>query len=106
MLLAVTFSDCNHATGQGPIPFRYPMEVPVPMGVSDVLWDEINRRENSWRINSGVLSGKLTWQWKMYSLLNMGIFHCYVSLPEGNCCVFASFVFFVAGCFFDKKELL
>ena len=34
-----------------------------------------------------VPSGKLTWQWKMdhlkmYSLLNMGIFHCHVSLPE------------------------
>ena len=34
-------------------------------------------------------SGKLTWQWKitllkMNSLLKMGIFHCYVSLPEGN----------------------
>ena len=32
-------------------------------------------------------SGKLTWQWKMnllqtYSLLKMGIFHCYVWLPE------------------------
>ena len=32
--------------------------------------------------------GKLTWQWKMdllkmYSLLNMGIFHCHVSLLEG-----------------------
>ena len=32
--------------------------------------------------------GKLTWQWKneprmkMYSLLNMGILHCYVCLPE------------------------
>ena len=31
--------------------------------------------------------GKLTWQWKMdllkmYSLLNMGIFHCHVSLLE------------------------
>ena len=22
--------------------------------------------------------------WKMYFLLNMGIFHCYVSLPEGK----------------------
>ena len=36
----------------------------------------------------GVHSGKLTWQkkvdpLKMYSLLKMGIFHCYVSLPEG-----------------------
>ena len=34
-------------------------------------------------------SGKLTWQWKMdhlkmYFLLKMGIFHCYVSLPECN----------------------
>ena len=34
-------------------------------------------------------SGKLTWQWKMdplkmYFLLNMGIFHCYVSLPQGT----------------------
>ena len=33
-------------------------------------------------------SGKLTWQWqitllKMYFLLKMGMFHCYVSLPEG-----------------------
>ena len=33
-------------------------------------------------------SGKLTWQWKMnqlkmYSLLKMGIFHGYVSLPGG-----------------------
>ena len=33
--------------------------------------------------------GKLTWQWKMdqlkmYSLLKMGIFHCHVSLLEGN----------------------
>ena len=35
-------------------------------------------------------SGKLTWQWKMdplkmHSLLKMGIFHCYLSLPEGRC---------------------
>ena len=34
-------------------------------------------------------SGKLTWQWKtdhlkMYFLLKMGIFQCYVSLPECN----------------------
>ena len=35
-------------------------------------------------------SGKLTWQWnfgpglKMYFLLKMGIFHCYVSLLEGS----------------------
>ena len=34
-------------------------------------------------------SGKLTWQWKMellkvYSLLKMDIFHCHVSLLEGN----------------------
>ena len=34
-------------------------------------------------------SGKLTWQWKItllktYSLLKMVIFHCYVSLPDGN----------------------
>ena len=34
-------------------------------------------------------SGKLTWQWKMDPLKmifrsNMGIFHCYVSLPEGK----------------------
>ena len=34
-------------------------------------------------------SGKLTLQWKMdpwrmHFLLNMGIFHCYVSLPEGT----------------------
>ena len=34
-------------------------------------------------------SGKLTWQWKitllkMYSLLRMGISHCYVSFPEGT----------------------
>ena len=34
-------------------------------------------------------SGKLTWQWKidplkMYFLLKMGIFHCYVSLPDGK----------------------
>ena len=33
--------------------------------------------------------GKLTWQWKMnllnmYSLLKMGMFHSYVSLPEGG----------------------
>ena len=33
----------------------------------------------------GLHPGKLTWQWKMeplkmYFLLNMGIFHCYVSL--------------------------
>ena len=36
-----------------------------------------------------VPSGKLAWQWKMdllkmYSLLKMGIFHCHVSLLEGN----------------------
>ena len=24
----------------------------------------------------------------MYFLLKMGIFHCYVSLPEGRCCFF------------------
>ncbi len=34
-------------------------------------------------------SRKLTWQWKMdplkmYFLLNMGVFYCYVSLPEGT----------------------
>ena len=38
---------------------------------------------------SFIPSGKLTWQWKMnllkmYDLLKMGIFHCYVSLPEDN----------------------
>ena len=38
---------------------------------------------------SYIPSGKLTWQWKMdlmkmYSLLKMGICHCYVSLPECN----------------------
>ena len=36
-------------------------------------------------------SGKLTWQWKMnllkmYSLLKMVIFHCYVRLVEGTPC--------------------
>ena len=36
----------------------------------------------------GDSAGKLTWQWKMDPLkmcflLKMGIFHCYVSLPEG-----------------------
>ena len=36
-----------------------------------------------------VHSGNLTWQWKMdplkmYFLLNMGIFHCYGTLPEGS----------------------
>ncbi len=36
---------------------------------------------------SGIPFGKLTWQWKMnllkmYSLLKMVIFHCYVWLPE------------------------
>ena len=39
-------------------------------------------------VEEDVPSGKLTWQWKitllkMYSLLKMGMFHCYVSLPEG-----------------------
>ena len=44
---------------------------------------------NMSRRNVSVLhSGKLTWQWKMdplkiYFLLKVGIFHCYVSLPEG-----------------------
>ena len=42
-------------------------------------------------------SGKLTWQWKMdqlkmYSLL-MGIFHGYVSLPEGMFCCIMSCVY-------------
>ena len=37
----------------------------------------------------GLHSGKLTWQWKTdplktYFLLKIGIFHCYVSLPEGR----------------------
>ena len=37
-------------------------------------------------VQDHVLSGKLTWQWKMnllkmYSLLKMGILHCYVGLP-------------------------
>ena len=36
----------------------------------------------------GLHSGNLTWQWKihhlkMYFLFKMGIFHCYVCLPEG-----------------------
>ena len=40
-----------------------------------------------WNLTN-VPSGKLTWQWKMdllkmYSLLKMGMFYCYVSLPEG-----------------------
>ena len=35
-------------------------------------------------------SGNITQQWKMdplkmYFLLKIGIFHCYVSLPEGRC---------------------
>ena len=39
--------------------------------------------------DDGLPSGKLTWQWKMdllkmYSLLKMVIFHCHVSLLEGN----------------------
>ena len=39
--------------------------------------------------SSSLPSGKLTWQCeihhlKMYSLVKMEIFHCYVSLPEGN----------------------
>ena len=39
--------------------------------------------------SSSLPSGKLTWQWeiqhlKMYSLVKVEIFHCYVSLPEGN----------------------
>ena len=47
------------------------------------LWGDLTRQINSY------LSGKLRWQWKMdllkmYCLLIMGIFHCYVSLPEGN----------------------
>ncbi len=43
---------------------------------------------NTWKLFLyAVPSGKLTWQWKMnllkmYSLLKMGIFHCYVWLPE------------------------
>ena len=41
------------------------------------------------RTSGWIHSGKLTWQWnmdhlKMYFLLSMGIFHCYVSLPECN----------------------
>ena len=41
-----------------------------------------------WFVNK-VPSLKLTWHlkmdgWKMYFLLNMGIFHCHVSLPEGK----------------------
>ena len=37
--------------------------------------------------------GKLAWQWKMdplkmYFLLKMGIFQCYISLPEGIWTVF------------------
>ena len=40
------------------------------------------------KFTANLPSGTLTWQWKitllkMYSLLKMGIFHCYVSLPEG-----------------------
>ena len=43
-------------------------------------------------------SGKLTWQGKMnvlkmYPLLNMGIFHCYVSFPEGSISYGANFPF-------------
>ena len=60
-------------------------------------------------LNGNIHSGKLTLQCKMdplkmYFLLKMGIFHCYVSLPEGK----THFnVFFLspgfnpaAGCFF------
>ena len=37
----------------------------------------------------GIHSGNLTYQWKihhlkMYFLFKMGIFHCYVCLPEGS----------------------
>ncbi len=28
--------------------------------------------------------------WKMFFLLNMGIFHCHVSLPEGKSCCFGA----------------
>ena len=46
---------------------------------------DINRKRSKWLIHSG----NLTWQWKihhlkMYFLFKMGIFHCYVCLPEGN----------------------
>ena len=44
-------------------------------------------RKSNWEsfLQEEVPSGKLTWQWKitllkMYSLLKMGIFHCYVCL--------------------------
>ena len=57
---------------------------------TDSCWtfNVITERVPEWELNFKVPSGKLTWQWKMsllkmYSLLKMGIFHCYVSLLEG-----------------------
>ncbi len=52
------------------------------------LTDQTNRINKN-NIKRGLPSGKLTWQskmdlLKMYFLLNMGIFHCYVSLRECN----------------------
>ncbi len=56
---------------------------------------QLNNIQSKWESspnrgeNKEIPSGKLTWQWKMdllkmYSLLKMGIFHCYVRLPECN----------------------
>ena len=62
--------------------------------------------------HAGVPSGKLTWQWKitllkMYSLLKMGIFHCYVSLPEGTCFRILSWTFTMSAttsCWYHRAQ--
>ena len=50
---------------------------------------ENRRMPRNWPNKNHVHSGNLTWQWKihhlkMYFLFKMGIFHCYVCLPEGK----------------------
>ena len=54
-------------------------------------WNDhnFNQPDSSQILFCWLPSGKLTWQWKMnllkiYSLLKMGIFHCYVCSPEGK----------------------
>ena len=72
-------------------PFHQPQylisKVHFGMGKLDGIqsWNLSFWRSFGW--TNSLPSGKLTWQWKMnllkiYSLLKMGIFHCYVWLPE------------------------
>ena len=62
-------------------------KIPGCLTLSCLAWGKT--RKHPFFIRGGIPSDKLAWQWKMNLLkmnflLEIGIFHCYVSLPEGK----------------------